>query len=130
MKKWIEEFKEFAIRGNVLDMAIGVIIGSAFSGIVNSLVNDVLMQMFTVILGKHDFTQLVFEIGGTQVNYGNFIQAVINFLFISISVFIFVKFVNKFKKKEEKVEEVVEEPQISSTDALLTEILEELKKQK
>lgn len=127
MKKWIEEFKEFAIRGNVLDMAIGVIIGSAFSGIVNSLVNDVLMQLFTVILGKANFTELFFMIGETQVNYGNLLQAIINFLFISISVFVFVKVVNKFKKKEEK-EEVVEEPQISTTDALLTEILEELKK--
>lgn len=107
MKKIFKEFKEFAFRGNVIDMAVGVVIGSAFTGIVNSIVNDIFTPIIALITGSVDFTALVVTLGegadAPRLAVGNFIQAVINFLMIAICVFIFVKFVNKLNhlKKEE-----------------------------
>ncbi len=102
----LKEFKEFISRGNVLDLAVGVIVGGAFGKIVTSLVNDILMPIIGMILGGLDFSSLSLRVGNAKIMYGMFIQNVIDFLIIAGCVFIFVKFVNKLmhKKPETKVE--------------------------
>ena len=122
----IKEFKEFISRGNVIDLAVGVIIGGAFSTIVSSLVNDVLMPLIGIILGGIDFSNLSFKIGDAKIMYGSFIQNVIDFLIVAFCVFVFVKFNNKLSKlghKKEKTEEVKQETELS----ILKEIRDELK---
>ena len=123
MKKFIEEFKEFISKGNVLDLAIGVVIGGAFTAIVNSLVNDVIMPIVGIILGGVDFSGLSLQIGDASLTYGNFIQAVINFLLVALVLFTIVKAANKFKKQ---AEETPAEP--TEEVKLLTAIEKELKK--
>ena len=128
----IKEFKQFISKGNVVDLAVGVIIGGAFGKIVTSLVNDILMPVIGVILGGIDFSNLVLEVGKAKVAYGMFIQNIIDFLIIAICVFIFVKIINKLtnlrkKEEEEKKEEVKQE--ITETElSVLKEIKSELKK--
>ena len=106
MKKFIEEFKKFISRGNVMDMAVGVIIGGAFTAIVNSLVNDVMMPILSLITGGLDFSNLCIALGEAEgaatLNYGSFIAAVINFLLIAMVIFIMIKAVNKFIGKKEE----------------------------
>ena len=97
----IKEFKEFISRGNVVDMAVGVIIGGAFGKIVSSLVNDILMPLIGVLLGGLDFSSLSIKIGDASLKYGSFIQTIIDFLIISISIFVMIKLFERFKKKEE-----------------------------
>jgi len=111
-----KEFKEFAIKGNIIDMAVGIIIGTAFSKIVNSMVNDVIMPVFSMITGRVDFTNMFFALNGEHyksladakeaavptLNYGIFISAVIDFLIIAFTLFIVIKRINKLKKKEPK----------------------------
>lgn len=121
----IKEFKEFAVRGNVVDMAVGVIIGGAFGKIVTSLVEDMIMPLIGVVIGGVDFTSLVLNVGGVDVAYGNFIQQVFNFLVIAFSIFIVIKGINSMKKKEEEVEPVPPEP--TKEEVLLTEIRDLLK---
>lgn len=127
----IKEFKEFISRGNVVDLAVGVIVGGAFSKIVTSLVNDILTPIIGSILGGVDFTNLAIYIGNAKIAYGSFIQNVIDFLIISFCIFMFVKFINKLtnlgKKKEEKVE-VKKEEIIETELSILKEIRDELKK--
>ena len=107
MKKFIEEFKKFALRGNVMDMAVGVIIGGAFTAIVNSLVNDMLMPLLSLLTGGFDFSGLCIALGegenAATINYGSFISAIINFLLIALVIFLIIKAINKVsrKKKEE-----------------------------
>ncbi|ABS41445.1 large-conductance mechanosensitive channel protein MscL [Clostridium botulinum] len=130
MNKMIKEFKEFAVKGNAMELAIGVVIGGAFGKIVTSLVEDIIMPLVGLLIGGIDFTGLNFSMnlsGKTVVSikYGNFIQAAVNFLIISFSIFVFIKLINKFNKKEE---EVKEEPKISNEEILLTEIRDLLKK--
>ncbi|MBY6951471.1 large-conductance mechanosensitive channel protein MscL [Clostridium botulinum] len=125
----IKEFKEFAVKGNAMELAIGVVIGGAFGKIVTSLVEDIIMPLVGLLIGGIDFTGLNFSMnlsGKTVVSikYGNFIQAAVNFLIISFSIFLFIKLINKFNKKEE---EVKEEPKISNEEILLTEIRDLLK---
>ena len=120
----IKEFKEFISRGNVVDMAVGVIMGSAFGKIVTSLVNDIIMPLVGVLIGGIDFTSLSFKIQKAEVKYGSFIQNIVDFLIVAICIFIFVKIINEFKE-EEKVEKKVEP---SSEEKLLTEIRDLLKK--
>ena len=104
MKAFIKEFKEFISRGNVMDMAVGIIIGGAFTAIVTSLVNDIAMPLLSLITGGFDFTALCIVLGeGEQaatLNYGSFIAAVINFLLIALVIFILIKMVNKFSRKK------------------------------
>lgn len=121
----IKEFKEFAVRGNVVDMTVGVIIGGAFGKIVTSLVEDMIMPLIGVVIGGVDFTSLVFNVRGVDVTYGNFIQQVFNFLIISFCIFIVIKGMNSMKKKEEAVELVLPEP--TKEEVLLTEIRDLLK---
>ncbi|MBF0713639.1 large conductance mechanosensitive channel protein MscL [Gemella sp. GH3] len=122
----LKEFKEFALKGNVLDLAIGVIIGAAFGKIVSSLVSDIMMPLIGLLFPtKPDFTELVWN----NVKYGNFIQTVIDFLIVAISIFIFVKLINGAKSKVVKEEEAVEEtPEVDAKEELLKEIRDLLKK--
>ena len=109
MKKMLKEFKAFAMRGNVIDMAVGVIIGGAFKGIVDSLVNDVLSPIIGLV-GKKDFSGLSLSILGVELKYGAFITAVINFIIMAFVIFLLVKAINKLSaigKKKEIVEEAV-----------------------
>lgn len=121
----IKEFKEFAVKGNVVDMAVGVIIGGAFGKIVTSLVEDMIMPLIGVVIGGVDFTSLVLSVRGVDVAYGNFIQQVFNFLVIAFSIFIVIKGINSMKKKEEAVEPAPPEP--TKEEILLTEIRDLLK---
>lgn len=131
MKNIIKEFKEFIARGNVIDLAVGVIVGSAFGKIVTSLVNDILMPIIGVILGGINFTSLTIRFNDATIYYGNFIQNVIDFLIVAFCIFMFVKAINvlttKAKKKEEK-EEAKEEEKKSDEVILLEEIRDLLKK--
>ena len=127
-KKVLGEFKTFIERGNVVDLAVGVVIGSAFSKIVTSIVNDLLTPLIGIVLGGLDFSNLSITIGDAQINYGLFINNVIDFFIIAVCVFILVKFINKLTKKKEVKDEKVEESKKSSEELLLEEILKELKK--
>ena len=95
----LKEFKEFATRGNIFDMAIGIIIGGAFQKIVTSLVNDIVMPTISIITGKVDFSTLEFTIGDISIKYGNFITSIIDFLIIAFSIFISIRSANKINKK-------------------------------
>lgn len=99
----LKEFKEFATRGNVLDMAIGVIIGGAFQKIVTSLVNDIIMPAISIFTGKVDFSDLTFTIGSASIKYGAFITSIIDFLIITFSIFIAIKSINSINKKNGKI---------------------------
>lgn len=101
------EFVKFLNRGNVIDLAVAVILGTAFGAIVTSLVNDIIMPLIGLILGGVDFTTLSFGVGGAQVMYGNFIQALVNFLIIAFVVFQIVRTINNMKARFAKKEEVV-----------------------
>ena len=142
----LKEFKEFAMKGNVLDLAVGVIIGGAFQKIVTSLVNDIIMPSVSIITGKVDYNDLVLQIGDVSIKYGSFITTIIDFLIIAFSIFIMIKYINRvnskleeineqnkeklkkhrwFKKKEEEklvVEEVKEEPTTKICPFCLSEI--------
>lgn len=129
----LKEFKEFISRGNVVDLAVGVIVGGAFGKIVTSLVNDILMPFIGMLLGGIDFTNLTLTIKDSKIAYGMFIQNVIDFLIVAFCVFLFVKAINELsklghkndKKKEEGKEQVVE-----TELSLLKEIRDELAKTK
>lgn len=94
----LQEFKEFAMKGNVMDLAVGIIIGAAFGKIVSSLVSDIIMPIIGAF-GKFDFTGLAIKIGESSINYGNFIQSVVDFLIVSFSIFVVVRQLNRFKKQ-------------------------------
>jgi large conductance mechanosensitive channel len=96
----LKEFKEFVMRGNVLDLAVAVIIGGAFGLIVTSLVNDILMPLIGLLLGGINFTGLSFTVGDAVVTWGNFVQAIVNFLIIAFAIFMIIKAANATKKKE------------------------------
>ena len=125
MKKFMEEFKTFALKGNVVDMAIGVIIGGAFTSIVNSLVNDIFTPLIGVITGGWDFSNMVITVGTANVMVGSFINAVISFLIVALCLFSLVKAMNKLIKKKE--DEPDPAPAPSEDVALLTEIRDLLK---
>ena len=138
MKKFIQEFKEFAMRGNVVDMAVGVIIGGAFGKIVTSLVNDVIMPLITLLTGASNFSDLQWVLKeaisetepGITVNYGAFLQNVIDFLIIAFVIFMMLKFITKLSKLRKEEEEKVEEPAAPAgptTEELLVEIRDLLK---
>ena len=127
MKKLLNEFKEFISRGNVIDMAVGVIIGSAFSKIVTSLVNDIIMPLVGIIIGGLDFTSLSIKIKDSEILYGAFIQNIVDFLIIAVCIFTVIKLINKFKKQKPAEEPApVETPEDIK---LLTEIRDLLKKE-
>ncbi len=125
MKKFISEFKEFAIKGNMLDLAVGVIIGAAFNAVVKSIVNDVFTPIIGMLMGGLDFSTLCIGIGNATINYGAFIQNIINFLITAFSLFVVVKTMNRFKKAEE-----AKEPEKSDEVKLLEEIRDAIKSSK
>ncbi len=126
-KKVFSEFKDFISKGNVVDLAVGVIIGGAFGKIVTSIVEDILLPIIGVIIGGIDFSNLSITVGSAVIRYGNFIQDVIDFLIIAICIFFFIKVIEKFnRKKEEIVEEAVEEKKDEQI-VLLEEIRDLLK---
>ncbi len=127
MKGFIEEFKTFALRGNVLEMAVGVIIGGAFTSIVNSLVNDVFTPILGILTGGIDFSSLSVGIGGAQIMIGNFMNAIVSFLLVAFSIFLFVKAVNRFTKK---IKEEAASPAVNAQEELLKEIRDLLKEKK
>ena len=135
----LNEFKKFAMRGNVVDMAVGIVIGTAFGAIVKSLVSDVIMPPLGLVLGKVDFSQLFVTLSGTDyaslaaaqeagaatINYGLFINAVVNFVIVAFAIFMVVKGMNSLQKKAE--EAPAEPPKPSAEVQLLTEIRDSLK---
>ena len=129
-KKQLDGFKEFIARGNVIDLAVGVIIGGAFGKIVSSVVDDILMPLIGILVGGVDFTSLSVKIGDAVITYGNFIQNVIDFLIIALCVYVMISAINKVTSKVKKEEEKKEEAKKSEEVALLEEIRELLKKQK
>mgnify|MGYP001340701759 CR=1 FL=1 len=127
------EFKNFAFKGNVMDLAVAVVLGAAFSAIINALVADIIMPVIGVIIGGVDFTELVFTVGRASIKYGLVIQQIIDFFLIAFSLFIVIKCVNRMnskmdallgKKKEE------EQPKPPTQEELLTEIRDMMKEEK
>ena len=146
MKKFFEEFKAFAMRGNVLDMAVGVVVGGAFGKITTSLVNDIIMPLISMLTGGVDFSQwkwvlkeavthvaedgsTVTDVAEVAITYGNTIAIIIDFIIIAFAVFCMVKAINSFhrKKEEPAPEPAVEEPAAPTAEELLTEIRDLLK---
>ena|SRR3712207_1328035 len=129
MKGFLKEFKEFAMKGNVMDLAVGVVIGGAFGAIVTSLVNDIIMPLVGIIIGGIDVAGLSVKVGTAKLSYGSFLQAIINFIIIAFSIFIFIKIINsaanKFKKDGE-AEEIT--PTVDPQLEMLTEIRDLLAK--
>lgn len=123
----LKEFGEFLKRGNVMDLAVAVIIGGAFGAIVASLVNDIIMPLIGLILGGIDFTSLTLQVGDAAVMYGNFIQAIVNFLVIAFVVFMIVRTINNLQKKQPAAPPAPPAP--SAEEKLLTEIRDLLKRQ-
>ena len=125
----MKEFKEFISRGNVMDMAVGIIIGGAFTAIVSSLVADIITPIIGMLMGGIDFSALAVTVGSANLTYGNFIQAIINFLLVAWVLFMIVKAMNKMKRKEEEKPAEPEAPAEPPEDiVLLREIRDSLKK--
>jgi len=129
----MSEFKKFAMKGNVVDMAVGIVIGAAFGKIVSSFVNDILMPPIGMLIGGVDFSSLAYTIqeaageeAAVTINYGNFIQTALDFIIIAFAIFMVVKGMNRMKKKEE--EKPAEPPKPSNEEVLLSEIRDLLKK--
>ena len=136
MKKFFNEFKEFAMRGNVLDMAIGVVIGGAFGKITTSLVNDIIMPLISMLTGGVDFSQWKWvlkaadeaaETAEVAVNFGSLIAVVLDFIIIAFVIFLMLKGINKLKKKEEEAPAEPEPDPAPTSEELLTEIRDLLK---
>lgn len=137
---FVSEFKEFAVKGNVMDLAVGVIIGGAFGKIIDSVINDLVMPIVAGVIGQPDFSNMYYAFKDTPAGtsladarklgpvfaYGSFVTVLINFLLLALAVFMMVKAMNSMKKKEAAVAEAPAGP--SSTDALLMEIRDALKK--
>ena len=129
MKKFLQEFKEFAMRGNVMDLAVGVIVGGAFSAITTSLINDIIMPIIGIFVSEASFADLSVTVGQAEITYGNFIQAVLNFIIMAFVVFCMVKAINKLSRKKE-APPPPPPPAPSAEEKLLTEIRDLLKEQK
>ena len=123
----LKEFREFAVKGNVIDLAVGVIIGAAFGKIVTSLVNDIIMPAVGILLGQVNFADLSVTIGSSVIKYGAFIQAVVDFVIVAFCIFLMVKQINRLKRK---VPESPKSPELSTSEKLLMEIRDTLKARK
>ena len=126
MKKFMEEFKQFIARGNVMDMAVGVIIGGAFSAITTSLINDIIMPVVGIFVSETSFADLSVTIGQAKITYGNFIQAVVNFVIMAFVVFCMVKAINRVSRRKEAAPPPPP-PEPSNEEKLLAEIRDLLK---
>lgn len=136
MKKFFQEFKEFAMRGNVLDMAVGVILGGAFGKITTSLVNDVFMPLIGMLIGGVDLGKLNIVLKpatdtaeAVTLGIGTFLTAIIDFILVAFVIFLMIKTINRFRRKKEE-EPALEEPKGPTAEELLTEIRDLLKEQK
>lgn len=115
MRSFLDEFKKFAMRGNVIDLAVGIVIGAAFQKIVTSLVDNIIMPSFGILLGGTDFSGLLIKVGESEITYGVFLQSIVDFIIIAFAIFVAVKLMNEMQKKEnekpekEKVAEPTEE---------------------
>lgn len=127
MKKFFSEFKTFAMRGNVVDLAVGVIVGGAFSNITTSLINDIIMPIIGIFVSENSFSDLSLTVGHAVITYGNFIQAVLNFLIMAFVVFCMVKAINRLHRKEEAPAAEPAPPEPSAEEKLLAEIRDLLK---
>lgn len=125
MGSFMKEFKAFIARGNVMDMAVGVIIGGAFSAITTSLINDIIMPVLGIFTSSISFADLSVTVGSAQITYGNFIQAILNFLVMALVVFCLVRTMNRMHKKKEEAPPAPPAP--SAEETLLTEIRDLLK---
>ncbi|MBD7984022.1 large conductance mechanosensitive channel protein MscL [Sporosarcina sp. Sa2YVA2] len=123
-----KDFKEFAFKGNVLDLAVAVVIGAAFGKIVSSLVDNIITPLIVMLTGKVDISELYLTINGTKFTYGLFLQSIIDFFIIAFAIFIFVRILMKFKRKEEPTK--VETAAIDAKEELLKEIRDLLKEGK
>lgn len=121
-----KEFKEFIARGNVIDLAVGVIIGAAFTAIVKSLVNNIINPLIGLFIGRIDLSNLVLKVGGTTFKYGAFINSIINFLIVAFVVFLIVKAINKITRREKKEDEAAAKP---TAEDYLRDIRDLLEKQ-
>lgn len=129
-KNMLAEFKEFALRGSVLDLAVGVVIGGAFSAIVTSLVTNIITPVIVALTGGSNISDLSIKILNAKLMYGAFLQSIIDFLIIAFSIFMFIKVINTFVAKMKKpVEEVEEEVEINATEEYLKEIRDLLAQQ-
>ncbi|WP_423801143.1 large-conductance mechanosensitive channel protein MscL [Neobacillus sp. SAB-20_R2A] len=122
------EFKQFAMKGNVIDLAVGVIIGGAFGKIVSSLVADVIMPLIGLITGGIDIKSHMIKVGDAKLMYGQFLQNVLDFFIVAFTIFLFIKFLNRFKKKEEVKEQAP--VKVDRSEELLAEIRDLLKEDK
>lgn len=129
MRSFFSEFKTFIARGNVMDMAVGVIVGGAFSNITTSLINDIVMPLLGILTGSMSFARLEVNVGPAIITYGNFIQAVLNFLVMAFVVFCLVRTINRFHRKKEAAPPPAP-PAPSNEEKLLAEIRDLLKKER
>lgn len=130
MKKFFKEFGEFIKRGNVIDLAVAVVIGGAFSAIVTSLVNDIITPLIGIIVGGVNISSLSVTVGSATLTYGNFLQNIINFLIIAFVIFLVVKAMNKLMNLRKKKEEETPEAPAKSDEVLLLEEIRDLLKKK
>jgi large conductance mechanosensitive channel len=127
----IKEFKEFALKGNVIDLAVGVVIGAAFSSIVNSLVKDIFTPILGLLMGGVDFSGQVWVLSGNaEIGWGNFVQSAINFLVIALALFFFIKGINFLSRKKEEEDKKEKKKEISEEIKLLREIRDSLQNKK
>ena len=122
---WLKEFREFATKGNVVDLAVGVIIGTAFGKIISSLVADIIMPLIGILIGGVHYEDLVIEVGDAQVTYGKFLQNVIDFIVIAFVIFLMVRVINHFRRQQEKEPKAAPPPR---QEQLLEEIRDLLKR--
>ena len=123
---WLKEFREFAVKGNVVDLAVGVIIGTAFGKIVSSLVADIIMPIIGIIIGGVHYEDLVLEVGDAKITYGKFVENVIDFVVIALVIFWMVKIINHFRRKQEAEPQAAPPPR----DVQLLEEIRDLLKRK
>ena len=124
-----KEFKEFALKGNSIELAFGVIIGGAFQSIIKSLVNDIIMPLISALFGKVDFSEWVWKIGNSTIPYGSFISAVVDFLLIALSLFLVVKYINRLNRKieEAKKQEAEQIEKLRKKNKLFNKLIKEKK---
>lgn len=129
MKKFVQEFKEFALKGNVVDLAIGVVIGAAFGKIVSSLVDNIIMPLVGMVLGGLNFTELSVKIGDATLKYGLFIQSIVDFLIVALALFVFIKVLLSLSRRRNAEEEEAE-PEVTPSEEYLKEIRDLLQDKK
>ena len=114
----LKEFKEFALKGNAIELAVGVVVGTAFQSIIKSLVNDVIMPLISVLFGNIDFSEWVWQIGNNKVAYGSFISSIVNFVLVAFSLFLVVRYINKINRKLEEAAKEAKKQEAKKIDVL------------